>query len=718
MSWVSSSVALGALAVFLAPVSVAQDHPHPDDAGQLRVDPVVVITSPGPAREADELIGAASVLERTQLVDDLKSSLGDTLDRLPGVASTHFGAAAGRPVLRGLGAERVLVLTNGIGVIDASAASPDHQVAADGIDAERVEVLRGPAALAYGGQAIGGVVNVVDGLIAERTPEEPFSLNLYGAHQDVNNGLEGAARAQVEAGGFVLTVSSSGRDQEDYNIPGFAESDRLHALEEAEHEEGGEEHEEQAEVAGSLPNSFMSTKANSVGLSYVGSRGFIGAAVRQQTATYGLPGHAHGEEHDHEDEHADEDHEDEDHDEHGEESPFIELEQLRFDIRGGLTFERGFIRAISATAAFADYEHTEFEAPGEPGTIYETEGHEARVEADHSLAGFEGAFGVQMLDRTFGATGEEALITPTDTSSIGVFLYETREWDSGFGVEGGVRWDATAHNNDVAGEAEFETFSGSLGLHQHWDNGVFLGGQVSVTERAPNETELFAAGPHLATGQYEVGDAGLTPETGFNLEGVARLKKAEWSVSLSAFATRFDDFIYLAPGMTLEDGMLSDEVDGLPVFQFHQADADFHGGELEGELFLHDVLGADWRIAGNADFVKAELQNGEPVPYVPPVSLNAEADAFFGPWTFGGAVTWADEQNRAGAGVLATDSYVLVDLSMRYDLSTLGLGGEGSRLFLDFQNIGDEEARPATSVIKDVAPLPGRNIRLGFSLTL
>ena len=294
-----------------------------------RIEAPVIVTAPGPNRSSDELIGNATLIDRETLIETLAGSLGDTLDRQPGVSTTFFGQGASRPVLRGLGAERVQVLTNGIGVIDASAASPDHQVAADGIDAERIEILRGPAALAYGGQAIGGVVNVIDGLIAESLPEKPVSADLFGAYNSVNEGSELAGRAQFTGGPFVLSLTASDRDFDNYDIPGFAESAAFRAAEEAEEaEEEGEGHEEGEEVRGTQENSFLETQTYAAGLSWVGDNAFFGVAVRQQEALYGLPGHSeeghgHGEEEGEEEEHGEEEHEEE------EENPFIDLEQTR-----------------------------------------------------------------------------------------------------------------------------------------------------------------------------------------------------------------------------------------------------------------------------------------------------------------------------------------------------------------------------------------------------
>ncbi|MEM9054482.1 MAG: TonB-dependent receptor, partial [Pseudomonadota bacterium] len=509
------------------------------DAEELREAPIIV-TAPGPDRSADELIGNATAIDREELLENLQGSLGDTLDRQPGVATTFFGPGASRPVLRGLGAERVQVLTNGIGVIDASAASPDHQVTADGIDAERIEILRGPAALAYGGQAIGGVVNVIDGLIVEEMPEKQASADLFGAYNDVNEGTELAGRGQFAAGPLVFTLSASQRDFDPYDIPDFAESAQLRALEEAEEGEEGEEHEEEEEVQGTVENSFVETQTLAAGVSWIGENGFLGVAVRQQTSEYGLPGHGH------EEEHGDEEGEEEGEEE--EENPFIDLEQTRVDVRGAFTIDNGFLTDVVGTLAIIDYEHTEFEAPGETGTVFDSEGSEGRLELGHVFGGFEGAFGVQFIDKTFSAVGEEAFISETDTQSFGVFIYEAKEWGDAFGIEGGLRIDTVDLDNVDFGSADFDLFSGSFGAHKHFDNGFWLGGQISYTERAPSETELFAFGPHLATDQFEVGDTSLDKESGINLEGTARWRGETGGIGINLFVTEFSDFIFLTPG--------------------------------------------------------------------------------------------------------------------------------------------------------------------------
>jgi iron complex outermembrane receptor protein len=654
-------------AVAVAPLIAGMAHAQAED--EVRIEQPVIVTLPGPQRTAGELVSNVAALDRKEIVESLSSTLGDTLDRQPGVASTSFGQGASRPVLRGLGAERVQVLTNGIGVIDVSAASPDHQVAADAIDAQKVEILRGPAALVYGGQAIGGVVNVIDGLIMEDLPKRTLGGEAYAASNSVNDGTEAGARVQVVKGALVATLTGSTRDFGNYDIPVPAQSDRLRA-----------QTGDPAGPNGELPNAFVQTNSLAGGLSWVSDRGFLGGAVRQQSSQYGLP---------------------------LEETAFIDLKQTRFDLRGGIDLDNGFLTNITAAGSVADYEHTEFEEPGEPGTIFKTQGSEGRIEVGHILGPLLGEFGIQYADTSLDAIGEEAFITPTDTTSVGVFLYETKDWDNGLGIEGGIRGEQVDLDNRDGGSVSFDLFSASAGMHRHWKSGWFIGAQASWAERAPNSSELFADGPHLATEQYEIGDRTLSKERGLNLEGTARWENDFGSFGVNLFLTDFADFIYLAPtGAVLDD---------LPVFIFRQQDAQFTGGEAFAEYQLLDgPLRADWKFDAGLDFVRAEFDDGSEVPYVPPVTLNAGAEADWGALAFGAKLTWAGDQGSPGVGLLETDGYVTADLHVDLDISRYGVGRQGTKLFLEARNMTDEEVRPATSVLKDSVPLPGRNIRAGI----
>lgn len=671
-----------------APAPTVEDDSGPD---------IVVITGIGPARTSDELIASTTVLVADDVTDRLAGGLGDTLNGLPGISSTAFGPGASRPVIRGLGAERVQVLTNGIGVIDASAASPDHAVTGDPLGAERIEILRGPATLAYGGGAAGGVVNVIDGLIVEELPDDAFGAAGYAGYTTVDEGKTAAARVTGVSGPLVGVLSWTGRESSDLEIPGFAESARLRAIE----EEEGEEHEKYE--VGTLENSGVESQSFSGGLSLVGDDGFIGVAIRRQENKYGIVG---GHEHHEEEEEAapvssgsaplaigiaavgEEP-----------EQPFIDMEQTRYDLRGGWNFRDGPFERVTGSLSVVDYQHIEFEGPGEPGTTFTNEGYEARIEAQHGeFMGFEGSIGWQASSRDFRAVGDEAFITPTVTDQAGVFIfetYETGEW----GVEGGLRFDRVRVDNAIFGSREFDTLNASFGVHGHVTENLFLGATINSTERAPTDVELFADGPHLATRQYEVGDATLDTERGLSLEASARWESGPLEIGASLYSFAFNDFIYLTP-----TGVEQDE---LPVFLATQADADFTGAELTATYALGDSFGATWALDGAIDVVRGKVDRGGNLPRIPPASamLGLEADTGFVKARL--EARWADEQDRVADFEIPTDGFTVLDLSTTWRVSP------GVDLIVAGTNLTDEEVRYHASPLKDLAPMGGRSFRLG-----
>jgi len=632
---------------------------------------VVIVTAIGPARTSDELITSTTALDKDDIIERLSGGLGDTLSGLPGVSSTGFGPGASRPIIRGLGAERVQVLANGIGVIDASAASPDHAVTSDPLGAERIEILRGPASLAYGGGATGGVVNVIDGLIVEALPEKQFSGAAYAALTSADEGKQVAARGVAQFGQFVAVVNGGYLDTNDIDIPGFA-------LSPAAREEAVLGGADPADFAnGTLPNSAVSNEALSGGLSWVGDNAFLGAAVRHVENTYGLV---------------------------AEETVFIDMEQDRYDFRGGLDFDNGFLKSVRGSGSVVDYTHTEFEGPGEPGTVFINEGWEARIEANHAPIGlFEGTVGIQASDRDFAAIGDEAFVSPTTTKQTGLFVFET--YDAGdWSMEGGLRYDDVDLDNTINGTRTFEAWNASAGAHIHVGENLFLGASVARTERAPTDIELFADGPHLATGQFEVGDASLETEEGINYEASARWEGNGYNLSGSVYRFDFDGFIYLA-----DTGLVNVDPEGdLPIFQFTQSEANFTGFEIAADAELGNVFGVDWKTDGSVDFVRAKLDGGGNLPLIPPMTVNAgiagRRDAITGRLE----AQYGAEQDDIASFETPTDSYLTFDARLGIDLT------DSVRLIFEARNLGDEEVRVHSSALKEVAPLAGRNFRVAL----
>ncbi len=717
-----SAVALSLLALPAAARAQAQD--GQPDAPDLH-DRVVVTSSALRTLEADAL-QHIDVVTIDEIQDGFAGSLGDTLAALPGVSTTFFGPAAGRPVVRGLGGERTLVLSNGVGLIDASAVSPDHAVSSEGLEAERIDILRGSSALAYGGSAISGVVNVFDGTIPDSAPDG-WTGRAYLGGESAADSVAAAASATGGAGPLVITGRFSVRHAEDYAIPGFAESARFRELEEAEeaeHEAEEEDHdedhdedeeheheEEEAEAYGKVPNSGYDFRSGAIGASLTGDWGFFGATVKRFESEYGLAGHSHAHEHEHEHEEGeDEDHEEEEDDLHAaleaagvQEVPYIDMEQTRVETRGEFVLPFAAFDALRVSGAWADYAHTEFEAPGFPGTVFDSEGWEARAElVQAAQGGWTGASGAQVLDKDFSATGEEALSPPTTTQSVGLFTVQ--RYDAGpWGLEGGARWDSTTVDTPSLSR-DFDAVSLSLGGFLRPASGLFVGVTAAHTERAPGDLELFANGPHAATSQFEVGDATLTTEKALTLEGIVRYDAGWIETEAALWGADYDGFIFLA-----DTGL---EEDGLPVFQQTQADASLWGAELGASAHL--FAAGPWDIDADAsvEYVHGTVKSGPDLPRLPPLSTTLGLEALRGDaLALRAELVSAAAQTRTYPGELKTDPYNLVNLQATWRPMT----DADLRVIAGVRNIFNEEARVHTSYLKDILPLPGRSVRLALA---
>ena len=677
---------------------------------------VIVVTASPLDRTQDELLSGASVLDGDDLARQGVITIGETLRKEPGLSETAFGAGASRPIIRGLGGDRVRILTNGIGSIDAAAASPDHAVAVEPATAERIEVVRGTGLLRYGSSAAGGVVNVIDGRLPSAVPEDGLDGAVTVRGTSVDDGVQVAGGvtgkvADIGAMELVLHASGSWSEAEDYDIPGFAESAAVRAEEEAEEEEG-EEHSEEEEVFGTLENSFVETENASFGASLIGEKGFFAVSVSETGTEYGVPGgHGHG--HEEEGEEEGEEHSEE-------EGVFIVLDQTRFDLNAERLFDSGPFEKLSVFGGIADYEHTEFEGPGEPGTVFTNEGYELRIEAlQMERDGWRGATGIQLRDREFSAIGEEAFVPPTETIQWGLYTFQelrTGPWH----LEAGARFETTDHERSTDGfELDFEGISGSVGAGYELNPNFNLAVSAFRTERAPTTEELFSDGPHLATDQYELGDEDLDIETATGIEGLIHLHDEKGAITLNLFYTDYDDFIYERETGLFGDAILLaqgeddpeelEEFGELPVFQFTAADARFKGFELFGEYELAAWDGGALSVDGVLDYVDAEISGGENLPRIPPLGLTAGVEADWDRFSLRAEAEHNGSQDDTARFERPTDEFTLLNLYASAELV------QGLTLRVAGLNLGDEEARVHSSFLKDDVPLPGRNVRVSLT---
>jgi len=657
----------------LAGAASAQSAPR-----SAELDEVIITGTPFGVTDRASLL-AVEVLDEEDLAVAPASTLGDLVNGLPGVRSTNFAPGASRPVIRGLSGPRVQVLTNGLGLIDASSVSPDHQVAVDPAEARRIEIVRGPSTLVFGGSAIGGVVNIIDDRIATEPAEGGLDGHVSAQASTVDDGASFGARLKANAGPLVFTADAFTRSASDYDVPVFPESQRL--LDE-EGEEAGDER--------TVENTFVELDQYGAGVSWIGARGYLGASVKRVETTYGVPGHAH----EHEEE--EEEHEDE----HGEETVTIGLEQTRYDLRGELRFDTGPFSAARLSAGWADYQHTEFEGD-EVGTRFFSDGYEGRFELiQRERNGWQGVVGLQVLDRTFDAVGDEAYVPRTEIAEQG--LYTVQRFDRGsMGFEGGLRLDERSLES-LAGDRDFTNVSASAGVFFRPSAPLFLGLSVARNERAPSEVELFAEGAHVATGAFELGDIDLESEVATSIEATVHYASGPFEFDLHAYHADYDGFIDLRPTG------LEDADSELPIFAYVQTGATFRGFEAEASYRLWEQGDRSLSLSGAADWVRASTDLG-PAARIPPWSVTTRLDWTSRPYDVGLEVRHVAEQDRTAAFELPTDSYTLVNLKG----ALRPFADRNVTLFAEVSNLTDEEAREHASFQKDIAPQPGRSLRVG-----
>lgn len=648
----------------------------PPQEREVVVDDVIVTGAPFGVTDRASLL-AVDVLDEEALAVAPAATLGDLVSGMPGVRSTSFTPGASRPVIRGLSGPRVQVLTNGLGMIDASSVSPDHQVAVDPAEARRIEIVRGPSTLVFGGSAIGGVVNIIDDRIPTEGPVGDVDGHVSAQASTVDDGSSFGARLKAAAGPLVFTLDGFTRESSNYDVPVFPES---RALLDEEGETAGDER--------TVENTFVQLDQYGAGVSWIGSRGYIGASVKHVDTTYGVPGHGH------EPDPLDPDAE--------EESVSIGLEQTRYDLRGELDFDGGPFSAARLSGGWADYAHTEFEGD-EVGTQFFSDGYEGRLELiQRERNGWQGVIGAQLLDRTFDAIGDEAYVPRTDISEQG--LYTVQRFDrGGLGFEGGLRLDKRSLDS-LAGEREFDNVSASAGVFFRPSAPWFVGLSLARNARAPSEVELFAEGPHVATGAFEVGDIDLDSEVATSVEATLHFAQGPFEFDLHAYRADYDGFIDLRPTG-------AEDVDsGLPVFEYVQTDAELQGFEAEVEYRLWESGQRSLTLTGAADHVRATTDLG-PAARIPPWSATGGVEWASPLFDLGLEVRHVGEQDRTAGFELPTDGYTLVNLKG----AIRPFADRNVTVFAEASNLTDEEAREHASFQKDIAPLPGRSLRAGVT---
>lgn len=640
-----------------------------------------VVVTGNPLQRA-ESAQAASVLAGDGLVLRRGATLGETLDGLPGVASTAFGPNASRPVIRGLDGDRIRLLDNGGASIDASSLSFDHAVALDALVVERIEVLRGPAALLYGGNATGGVVNTLD----NRIPRVRAS-GLSGRADFRQGGAadERSAAAVLEggAGDLAWHADAFTRRTQDLRVPAYRPVEDGTAL----------------PVATRVRNSAAQGKGGAIGASWIGQDGFVGLSADTWRSRYGVT---------------------------VEPDVSIDMERRRVAAAGEWRDLAGPLRQVSFNAVHTDYTHAEIEGSGDIGTTFDSRGSDIRLEARHAPLGpFSGVLGMQLEALRFSALGAEAFVPATRTRSSALFLLE--EWRRGaLSVTAGARTEQVSVRSagdaaDAAeprfGDAQTRRFSPrSASVAMSWAPATAWRVDASLgrTQRAPAYYELFANGVHVATAAVEIGDATLAEESGRQAE--LGLSWADGPIGWKArvYSNRFSHFISLeATGDTVDLPGEDGGIESFPVYRFRSVRARLQGLELEGRWRWQQ---GRWTVdlTGSLDGVRADnLDTGEPLSRIAPRRVQVGLEAAQGPWRFGAGLQQAARQNRVPTGDSATPGWTRGQLWATWrgrwnDLSLLA--------YARLDNVGDTLAYNASTIatMRGLAPMPRRAMSAGL----
>jgi len=667
----------------LLTIAIALAYAHPA-AGQApgaatTLAPVVVTADPL-GRDVDDLATPVTVLDGDALVQGRRGTLGDLLDGQPGVHTDPFGGGASRPVIRGQTAPRVKVVNDGAEVMDASTISPDHVVTVDTLQASKVEILRGPAALLYGGSAIGGVVNVLDEKIPTEVPANGVAGSVEALGSSAAKSRAGAVGLTVGEGNFALRLQGAKRRADDYRVPHW--HDRT------------------------VDGSHAETDTASLGLSWIGGRGYLGAAWSWREDVYGLPGHSHEFEdcHLHGSELHCHDHGNDP--DHGDHAPSAHLRSKRFDLRGELRDPLAGFEALRLRTGVTDYRHDERE-DGEIGTQFRNRGLDARVELAHQpLGGLSGVVGLQTARSDFESRGgTENFIPKTRTHNTGLFVlehYTLGDWRFDLGAR--HEWQSVKPEGGTNPAVDDRATSVSAGAVWNFAPAYAASLSVSRAQRLPNAQELYARGVHLATNTYERGNPDLGRETSNSIDLGLRKTLGDARFNVSVFHSHVKGYIY---GRTIDTHTDEDKV--FRLIDYTQRDAQFTGVEAEVSYRFTPMLSAS--VFG--DVVRGKLRNREGnLPRIPAARVGARTDLSWQQWRGFVEYTQVLRQNRVASAELEqkTAGYGLLSLGVAYEGD---LGATQYQIYLRGTNLTNRLAYSHTSFISRAAPLPGRSIHTG-----
>ncbi|MGM4915627.1 TonB-dependent receptor domain-containing protein [Tardiphaga sp. 813_E8_N1_3] len=654
-----------------------------------------IVVSAERQKEADGF-QSTTLLTGDALQRTTSASIADLLATQPGVAASTFAPGASRPNIRGLDDYRVRIQENGIGSQDASDFSQDHQVPVDPLSADKIEVIRGPATLRYGNQAIGGVVNASNNRIPENLVPDNFSARVKGGGSSVDSSIDGAASIDASGNNVAIHVDAFGRSAGDYRIPG----------------------------GGVQANTRLRSEGQSVGGSYIFDGGYIGTAIQHITSLYHIPGVAESAA-----------------------RTRIDLEQTKVTSKGEWRAPTDGIAAIRYTFGVSDYKHGELGigsngVDGLQNTITNKE-IEGRLELDHAavatpLGALTGSWGVQASNRKLATAGLlGGLLAPTNTDTVAGFVFEQLQLSDTLKFQAAGRIEHLSVSgmapifpsnflpppdtfSETAATRDFTPKSFSFGLLKSlpWDMVANL--SVQRAQRAPAAPELYSRGSDGASGTFVIGNPDLKIETAESVEVGLKRSSGQLRFEASLYYTRYLDFIFKqVTGNFCTDTFASCGATG-PLLQvaYGQRDANFRGAELMAQLDVTPLSDGMFGIDTQFDVVRATFADGSNVPRIAPMRVGGGVWWRSAEWYARLGVLHAFTQNDIALNETSTAGYNLLkaEVSYTHTFAKVDGGLRDITFGVTGDNLLDEQVRNHISFKKAEVLQPGRGVRLFTSM--
>ena len=645
---------------------------------ELHFEEVTTVT--GDARSQFDVYQPTAVLAGQELTQQLEMSLGATLESQPGVSSRSFGPAPSRPVVRGLDGDRVQILQDGQRMGDLSSQSGDHGVSINPAAAQRIEVVRGPATLLYGANAIGGLVNV----ITEDIPTTPIMGTNGNMTFDFGTAAkEGAAAADIRGGNgrVAFRAGGGGRRSGDVSTPD-----------------------------GEVENSQSRNGFGNLGLSWTGDRSYVGGSYGYDDTKYGIPVVEEGQ---------------------------LQLTPRRhaFSVRGGSQGRQGLFDTFRATLGVRRYQHDELEGD-EVGTAFSNNTAEAELVGSHRQIGrLKGSLGGWFMTRAFDAVGAEALSPAVDQKGFAAFLFEEVAWPH-VTLQFGGRLDRNSYAPADGLDRAFTDVSASLGLLLRpaaADDRFTVAASFAHAARPPALEELYFFGVHHGNFALEVGNPDLDSERARGFDVSARLRGPRASAEVTFFRNDIDSFIFRT--LLTEEEFEDREEEFVERFRGREPaghDHDAAGApHEEEELAIVEFLGRDSVLQGveahadvalteqffveiGADLVRGNVKDtGEPLPRMPPFRLRSGLRYQRNAFQVGGEVLGVSAQNRVSGIEEPTEGYTLLKFYTSYSFQR---GAVTNTLTARLDNATTELYRNHLSLIKAQVPEMGRNFKLLYNV--